>query len=67
MVNPMSFITAKVATRDTGIVIIGITTARQFCRKSRITSITMSVVSRNVTITSSMEASTKSVVFRITS
>ena len=40
MVNPMSFITAKVATRDTGIVIIGITTARQFCRKSRITSIT---------------------------
>ena len=66
IVNPISFITAKVATSDTGMVIIGIMTARQFCRKSMMTSITISVVSRKVTRTSSMDALTKSVVSRIT-
>ena len=46
--KPIIFITAKVAMSDTGMVIIGITTARQFWRKMRITSITMSEVRRNV-------------------
>ncbi len=57
-VNPISFITAKVAIRDTGIVIIGMITARQFCRNMRITSITMSDVSRNVTSSSSIDLCT---------
>ncbi len=65
-VNPITFITAKVAMSDTGTVSIGIITARQFWRNSNITSITMRVVSANVTSTSSIEASTKSVVLSIT-
>ncbi len=65
-VNPITFITAKVAMSDTGTVSIGIITARQFWRNSSITSITMRVVSANVTSTSSIEASTKSVVLSIT-
>ncbi len=60
-VNPSSFITANVAISDTGIVIIGMITALQLCRNRRITSITISVVSANVTSTSSIE--TKLVVF----
>ncbi len=63
--NPIAFITANVAIRETGMVIIGIMTARQFCRNSNITSMTMRVVSKNVTITSSIDADTKSVVLRI--
>ncbi len=58
MVNPMSFMTANVAMSDTGMVSMGIITARQFCRNMRITIITMSVVSTNVTATSSIEAVT---------
>ncbi len=64
-VNPITFITAKVAMSDTGMVIIGIITARQFWRKSSITIITMRVVSRNVTSTSSIDAVTNCVVSRI--
>ncbi len=63
-VNPISFITAKVAINDTGIVIIGMITARQLWRNKRITSITINVVSKKVISTSSIEAETKSVVLR---
>ena len=63
MLKPISFITANVAISDTGMVIIGMMTARQFCRKIMMTSITISVVSRNVTSTSSMDLCTKSVEF----
>ncbi len=62
MVNPSNFITANVAMSDTGIVIIGMITARQFCRNSNITIITMIVVSSSVRSTSAIEASTNSVV-----
>ncbi len=62
-VNPSSFITANVAISDTGIVIIGMITALQLCRNRRITNITISVVSANVTSTSSIDAETKLVVF----
>ena len=60
MVKPIIFITANVAMRLTGMVIMGMTTARQFCRNSRITIMTMRVVSTKVTSTSSIEAVTKS-------
>ena len=56
--NPISFITAKVAMSDTGMVSIGMITARQFWRKMRITIMTMSVVSTKVTITSSIDSRT---------
>lgn len=63
--KPSSFITANVAISDTGIAIIGMMTARQLWRKMRMTSMTMRVVSTNVTSTSSIEAVTKSVVSRM--
>ena len=65
-VNPISFMTAKVAMSETGIVSIGMMTALQLWRKNMMTIITMSVVSTKVTSTSSMEAVTKSVEFMIT-
>lgn len=58
--------TAKVAISDTGMAIMGIITARQLCRKRRITAITIRVVSTNVTSTSSMDAVTNWVVSIIT-
>ncbi len=67
MENPSSFITANVAISETGIAIIGMITARQLCRKIRMTIITMRVVSTNVTSTSSIEALTNDVVSMITS
>ena len=51
---------------ETGIVIIGMMTALQFCRKRSMTTITMSVVSRNVVTTSLRDSRTKSVVFSTT-
>ncbi len=48
---------------DTGIVSIGMMTARQLWRKKSMTTITMRVVSTNVTSTSSTEAEMKLVVF----
>ncbi len=63
IVKPISFITAKVAISDTGIVIIGMITALQLWRKTSMISITIRVVSTNVTSTSSIDAVTKSVVF----
>ena len=56
MENPKSAITARVPMSDTGMVIHGMMTARQFCRKRKITSTTSKVVSRKVTSTSSTEA-----------
>ena len=63
MVKPNSFITANVAISDTGMVSIGIITARQLWRKNRITTITISVVSTKVTSTSSTDSVITSVVF----
>ena len=65
-VKPMIFITANVAIRLTGMVSIGMMTALQFCRNSRMTSMTIRDVSMNVTITSSIDAFTKSVVLSMT-
>ena len=64
-VKPIHFITASVAISDTGIVSIGMMTARQFCRNSIITIITSMVVSRNVISSSSIDAVTNSVVLSI--
>ena len=64
--KPNAAITANVPISDTGIVIQGIITARQFCRNKKITSITSKVVSKKVTITSSMEAWMTSVVSKVT-
>ena len=64
--KPNAAITANVPINDTGIVIQGIITARQFCRNKKITSITSKVVSKKVTITSSMEAWMTSVVSKVT-
>ncbi len=61
--KPISFMTANVAMSDTGIVSIGMMTARQLWRKKSMTTITMRVVSTNVTSTSSTEAEMKLVVF----
>ena len=54
--KPSSFITAKVAISDTGMVSMGIITARQLCRNTRITSITSRVVSTNVMARSSIDS-----------
>jgi len=54
--KPNAAITASVPIRDTGMVRQGIITALQFCKNRKITSITSSVVSKKVTITSSIEA-----------
>ena len=56
MEKPNKDMTASVPMSDTGIVMQGMTTARQFCRNRKMTRTTSRVVSRNVTITSSMEA-----------
>ena len=56
--KPNTFITAKVAMSDTGMVIIGMTTARQFWRNMSITTITIRVVSMKVMKRSDMEACT---------
>ena len=66
MENPSSFITAKVEMSDTGMESIGMMTARQLCRNSRITIMTISVVSSSVTSRSSMDSVTKSVELRRT-
>lgn len=48
-VNPINFMAANVAMSETGMVIMGMMVARQFCRNSSIITITISVVSTNVT------------------
>ena len=64
MENPNSNITANVPISDTGIVRQGMSVARQFCRKRKITKITRAVVSSRVNSTSSIELRTTSVVSR---
>ena len=66
MENPKSDITAKVPINDTGMVMQGIKTARQLCRKKNITNTTRIVASMKVFITSSMESCTTSVVSSVT-
>ena len=61
--KPISFITANVAINDTGIVSIGMMTARQFWRKNMMTTITINVVRRNVVRRSDNDSRTKSVEF----
>ena len=58
MEKPNRCMTAKVVTRETGMVSDGMMTARPFCRNSRMTNMTKSVVSTNVFNTSSTEADT---------
>ena len=64
--KPNNDMIASVPISETGIVIQGMMTARQFCRKRKITSTTNSVVSKKVTITSSMDAWITSVVSSVT-
>ena len=64
--KPNNDMIANVPISETGIVIQGMMTARQFCRKRKITSTTNSVVSKKVTITSSMDAWITSVVSSVT-
>jgi len=64
--NPSAAMTASVPISDTGMVIHGMMTARQFCRNRKITSTTNKVVSRKVTSTSSMDALMTSVVSKVT-
>ena len=64
--KPNAAITANVPINDTGMVIQGIITALQFCKNRKITRITSKVVSKNVTITSSIEAWITSVVSKVT-
>ena len=64
--NPIAAITANVPIRETGMVMNGIITARKFCKNKKITSTTKAVVSKKVTKTSSIEASTTSVVSNVT-
>ena len=56
--NPINFITANVAISETGMVREGIIIALKFCKKIRMTSITIREVSTNVTNTSSIDALT---------
>ena len=58
----MTDMTAKVPTRETGMAMVGTSVARQFCRKSQVMRITQITASMRVSLTSSMEASMKSVV-----
>ena len=64
--NPKKAITANVPISDTGIVIQGISTARQLCKKKNMTSTTKMVASTKVFITSLMESCTTSVVSNVT-
>ena len=53
---------AKVPSRTTGIAMIGISVARQFCRKIRMTRNTSTMASARVCQTFSMDSSTKGAV-----
>ena len=66
MENPKSAITAKVPINETGMVMQGIKTARQLCRKKNMTNTTRIVASTKVFITSPMESCTTSVVSSVT-
>jgi hypothetical protein len=62
MEKPASHRPAKAPISDTGTAIIGISVARQVCRKRNTTASTSSAASKMVLVTSLMEASTKRVV-----
>ena len=66
MEKPKSDITANVPMSDTGMVMQGINTARQLCKKKNITKTTNMVASTKVFITSLMESCTTSVVSNVT-
>ena len=67
IVKPSSVNTAKVATSDTGTASIGITVARQFCKKMNTTTRTSSSASKKVWATSSSDDLTKTVLSSTTS
>src|SRR5581483_8742378 len=60
--KPNALIKAKVPTSDTGIVIAGMTVARQSSRKRKMTAITITIASSSVEITSLIESPTTVVV-----
>ena len=62
MEKPTSHSPAKAPISDTGTAIIGISVARQVCRKRNTTASTSSAASKMVVFTSLIEASTKRVV-----
>ena len=62
MENPTTHRPAKAPMSDTGTAIIGISVARQVCRKRNTTASTSSAASKMVVFTSLIEASTKRVV-----
>jgi len=57
-----TYITAKVATSDTGMAITGITAARQVCRKMKTMRTTSRMASRSVSMTLEMDSLTNGVV-----
>ena len=67
IVKPSSVKAAKVATSDTGTASIGISVARQLCRKTKTTTSTSASASKKVFTTSSSEALTKMVLSITTS
>ena len=64
--KPISFTNANAPTSETGIVIAGISVLRQFCRKTKMTSTTRTIASTSVFSTSTIDASTTSVVLNET-
>ncbi|MPN03720.1 hypothetical protein SDC9_150952 [bioreactor metagenome] len=62
MVKPISAITAKVPTSDTGIASVGTSVERHSCKKSQVTRITSTTATTSVIATSWTEAEMKSVV-----
>ena len=56
--KPNSFTKAKVPTSETGIVIVGISVLRQFCRNTYITSTTSAIASTSVSSTSLIDSRT---------
>ena len=67
IVKPSTVKAAKVATSDTGTASIGISVARQLCRKTKTTTSTSASASKKVFTTSSSEALTKIVLSITTS
>ena len=60
--KPQISMTARVATSDTGIAMVGMTVVRQLCRKTNTTATTSASASASVITTSCIEAATKRVV-----
>ncbi len=58
MENPKSFTNVKVPTRETGMVMAGMSVLRQFCRNRNITRMTRTMASARVTSTSLIDSRT---------